>query len=87
VDEIKNVDLAETYHPDFTHQIFGEDEKMYGYKKPVLKLYYSASCMNIYLDMDYESVLERGKKKSAKFQDVVAILSNYFDKGQRILMC
>lgn len=42
-----------TFHPSFTHQIFGQDEIIIGYKKPRIDLYYNSSTLYCYLNMSH----------------------------------
>jgi histone acetyltransferase 1 len=51
-DDIK--DESTTFHPQFTHQIFGEDETIVGYKGLKIDLYYVASTLYTYLSMKYD---------------------------------
>lgn len=48
-----------TFFPDFVHQFFINKEKVFGYKKPVLRLFYSASRLKRYVKFDYEDKLTR----------------------------
>lgn len=44
-----------TFYPTHTYQLFGEDEKIMGYKNPKIELYYVASTLYTYLRMSYDS--------------------------------
>ncbi|KAG9510094.1 Histone acetyltransferase type B catalytic subunit, partial [Fragariocoptes setiger] len=45
------------FYPDFVHQFFGEAEKIFGYKKPVLKMFYTASRLKRFINFEYEDKL------------------------------
>lgn len=39
-----------TFHPQFTHQIFGKDEEIVGYKGLRIDIYYVASTLYTYIN-------------------------------------
>lgn len=49
----------DTFYPDFVHQFFVDTERIFGYKKPVIRLFYSASRLKRYINFDYEEKLNR----------------------------
>jgi histone acetyltransferase 1 len=51
--DISNEDT--TFYPTYTYQLFGEDEKIIGYKNLKIELYYVASTLYTYLRMSYDS--------------------------------
>lgn len=65
---------AETFFPDFVHQFFGPNERIFGYKKPVLRLFYSASRLRRYIKFDYEDKLTQ-QRDSIEPDDVMDMLS------------
>lgn len=57
VREDSNPDDVPAFHPDMCHQIFGENETIFGYKDLKIRLYYSAGSLDIFFDINYsESV-------------------------------
>lgn len=50
-----------TFYPDFVHQFFSTSERIFGYEKPVLRLFYSASRLKRYVKFDYKDKLTREK--------------------------
>lgn len=50
-----------TFLPDFVHQFFIDQERVFGYKKPILRLFYTASRLKRYIKFDYEDKLTREK--------------------------
>nr|CAB3251832.1 histone acetyltransferase type B catalytic subunit [Phallusia mammillata] len=58
---VRNVeDLASEdgyFNPDMSHQIFGEKEQIFGFKKLRINLFYAASTLHIYVNIKYEKKL------------------------------
>lgn len=50
-----------TFLPDFVHQFFIDQERIFGYKKPILRLFYTASRLKRYIKFDYEDKLSKEK--------------------------
>ncbi|XP_014245051.1 histone acetyltransferase type B catalytic subunit-like [Cimex lectularius] len=46
------------FKPDMSHQIFGDDEQIYGYENLLIKLYYSAANLTTYLGVEYKDRLD-----------------------------
>ncbi|TRY90450.1 hypothetical protein DNTS_011812 [Danionella cerebrum] len=44
-----------TFHPEFSHQLFGDDEVAFGYKGLQIQLYYSAGNLNTLFKVKYTS--------------------------------
>lgn len=66
------------FNVEYTHQIFGEDEIIVGYKNPSMKIYYVASTLSTCIEFVYSSRITMGKdldpfylltKKKINFQD------------------
>lgn len=51
----------DTFFPDFVHQFFVDSERIFGYKKPILRIFYSASRLKRYVKFDYEDKLSKEK--------------------------
>uniref|UniRef100_A0A146LDP9 Histone acetyltransferase type B catalytic subunit n=1 Tax=Lygus hesperus TaxID=30085 RepID=A0A146LDP9_LYGHE len=49
-----SLDDPKVFHPAMSHQIFGEDEKIYGYKNLKISIYYSAAHLNIYVGVKHD---------------------------------
>ncbi|KAG6007083.1 histone acetyltransferase 1 [Claviceps maximensis] len=49
--------LVDTFHPKFTYPIFGDDEKIFGYKNLRINLRYRANDMRPHLDVTYSNKL------------------------------
>ncbi|XP_052065182.1 histone acetyltransferase type B catalytic subunit-like [Mytilus californianus] len=46
-------DDSTTFHPEMTHQLFGEQESIFGYKDLIVEMFYSASRLTTYVNMQY----------------------------------
>jgi len=56
VRESNDVDDEETtFNPEMSHQVYGENETIFGYKDLKIKLYYSAARLTTYLNVSYSS--------------------------------
>lgn len=72
-----NLDQGNTFHPVFTYPIFGESEKIYGYKGLHIGLYFKSDNLLPLLQVKYDEKLDVdnidskyfGNKASAKDED------------------
>eukprot|EP00118_Oscarella_pearsei_P019170 m.202116 g.202116 ORF g.202116 m.202116 type:complete len:406 (+) comp39604_c0_seq41:38-1255(+) len=48
---------AKAFHPDMTHQIFGDSEMIFGYTQPRIDIYFGAATLNTYLNFSYTTKL------------------------------
>lgn len=60
--------------PDYVHQLFLETERIFGYKKPIIRFFYSASRLKRYVKFDYVDKLTR-EKDGIEPDDVMKALS------------
>lgn len=72
---------TETFHPEYAHQIFGENESIFGYKDLRIRLYYSAGPLNIYLGLKYSVKIDDINPNGLKADDVVGIVSKLLTTG------
>jgi hypothetical protein len=47
------------FHPKYTHQIFGEDEMIVGFKNYKLNIYYHASSLSTFMEQSFESKMTK----------------------------
>jgi histone acetyltransferase 1 len=76
--EVENDIKDDTYFPDFVHQFFVDQERIFGYKKPILRLFYTAGRLKRYVKFDYEDRLTR-EKDGIDADDVMSYLSPILD--------
>ncbi|KAJ3410137.1 histone acetyltransferase 1 [Chytriomyces hyalinus] len=75
-----------TFGPQFTYPLFGEEETLFGYKHPVVRLHYSAGSLYSFLGMSYTYKIDNDPDAIAKAKriggvapkadDVLAIVRN-----------
>lgn len=46
-------DVESAFHPDMAHQIFGQEESIFGYRDLKVQLYFSAGPLDIYFNTEY----------------------------------
>lgn len=71
----------ESFHPEFAHQIFGENENIFGYKDLRVRLYYTAGPLNIYLGQKYSSKIDDINKDGQKADDIVSNITKLLTTG------
>lgn len=47
-----------TFGPDMCHQVFGENENIFGYTDLRIKLYYTAASLQTYLGISYSDKVQ-----------------------------
>ncbi len=75
------LDNSVTFAPVFTHQVFGENEAIFGYKDLKVKLYYTPDTLSTYIGLKYTS-----QSDSPKPDNVVKVLSEYIPKGDALFI-
>lgn len=71
----------DTFFPDFVHQFFTERERIFGYKKPIIRFFYSASRLRRYVKFDYEEKLTK-EKDGIEADDVMDLLSPVLEEQE-----
>ena len=82
-----NIPLEESvFKPEFTYQLFGDEEKIFGYKNLKIQLYYAAGSLTNYVRISYDSKL--GSTEATKTlaltcppQDIQKLLLTYLAPG------
>lgn len=54
-------DPKAAFYPDMTYQVFGNMEKIFGYKDLVVKMYYTACSLKLYININYSSKVDSEK--------------------------
>lgn len=73
-EEVENDIRDDTFFPDFVHQFFVDAERIFGYKKPILRIFYTAGRLKRYVKFDYEERLTR-EKDGIDADDVMSYLN------------
>ncbi|KAI9342913.1 acyl-CoA N-acyltransferase [Obelidium mucronatum] len=55
-----------TFHPEFTYPFFGEEEVLFGFKNPVVRLHYAAGSLFTFLGMSYTYKIDNDPDEMAK---------------------
>ncbi|KAJ8036620.1 Histone acetyltransferase type B catalytic subunit [Holothuria leucospilota] len=64
-------DDTKSFHPEFTHQLFGQNENIFGYKGLKIQLYFSAANLNCYLAKSSTAEVDTKKYDGVKPDDVL----------------
>lgn len=74
-------DTATSFNPEFAHQIFGENECIFGYKDLKIRLFYTAGPLNIYMGVKYTSRIDDIQNDGLKGDDVIGAISKLLTTG------
>lgn len=74
-------DSAEPFSPEFAHQIFGENECIFGYKDLKIRVYYTAGPLNIYLGIKYTSRIDDIQTDGLKGDDIDGSITKLLTAG------
>lgn len=74
-------DSATSFHPAFAHQIFGENECIFGYKDLKIRLYYTAGPLNIYFGTKYTQRIDDINKDDLKADDINGNITKLLTTG------
>nr|SVE89275.1 EOG090X06NC [Daphnia sinensis] len=70
-----------TFKPEMSHQIFGENESIFGYQNLKISLYYTAGKLNTYLGMSYKAEVDPKQFDGAIADDVMGAISAKLPPG------
>ncbi|CAM2723122.1 unnamed protein product [Rotaria socialis] len=73
----KDLNEKNEFGPEFTHQIFGENERIFGYKNLKVDIYCLSSSLNFYLNIDYDEKINPKKYNQFKADDLVESLNQW----------
>ena len=62
--------------PEFCHQLFGENEQIFGYKDLRVKLYYSSAKLNCYLSLDFAEKVSKEETDGIEADNVLKIIAD-----------
>lgn len=72
-------DSATNFSPQFAHQVFGENESIFGYRDLKVRLYYTAGPLNMYFGYKYSSRVDT--LGSFKPDDITGKVSELLTSG------
>jgi histone acetyltransferase 1 len=73
------------FHPEFTHQMFGENESIFGYKEPRVDVLYGAATLTTYLGFSYAEKGSMHDLNGAKPDSVETIIGNKLAPGTELV--
>uniref|UniRef100_A0A2A4K126 Histone acetyltransferase type B catalytic subunit n=1 Tax=Heliothis virescens TaxID=7102 RepID=A0A2A4K126_HELVI len=79
VEDLENDDTS--FGPEMCHQVFGENENIFGYTDLHIRLYYSAGSLQTYLGIEYTEKIEPNKSEGMKADDVEGALTKVLAPG------
>jgi len=74
-------DKTKVFHPELTHQLFGDNESIFGYKDLRVKLYYSAARLSTYLGMTYSDKVNPLKCDGVQPDEVLKAIDEKLQPG------
>lgn len=72
---------AGIFHPTFAHQVFGENENIFGYKDLHVRLFYTAGSLNIYLGQKYAERVDDFDSSGIRADDVQSKVAELITNG------
>ncbi|XP_031552908.1 histone acetyltransferase type B catalytic subunit-like [Actinia tenebrosa] len=73
-------DKGKEFHPEFTHQLFGDNETIFGYSGLQVQLYYHSGSLLTYLGMTYDSDVN-GKLEGIEAEPVLSTIAEQLPPG------
>ncbi|CAL4072238.1 unnamed protein product [Meganyctiphanes norvegica] len=70
-----------TFKPEMTHQVYGDEERIFGYTGLNIKLYYSACRLTPYIGLAYKDKINPAKCDGVEADQVLKPLSEYYPPG------
>jgi len=80
----KEVDVFDhnlAFSPQFTHQLFGDKETIFGYKNLKIKLYYTPDHLHTYLGFSYDDKVDPVKHDGTKPDNVIKTMAQCLPEG------
>lgn len=74
-------DDAEIFNPTYAHQVFGENESIFGYRDLKVRLYYTAGSLNIFMGIKYGQRVDDFNRDGLKADDVSAKVTELLTSG------
>ncbi|XP_041982856.1 histone acetyltransferase type B catalytic subunit [Aricia agestis] len=79
VEDIENDDIS--FPPEMCHQVFGENENVFGYTDLKIKLYHTAASLQTYLGISYTDKLDPAKTGGLKPDDIEGCMKKVLAPG------
>ena len=91
IEDLDNNAIA--FNPEFTHQLFGDTEMIFGYKDLRIKMYYTASKLRLYFSIEFKDKVDLKATEGIEADDVISTiknkleLQNYFTNPDKFVQC
>ncbi|TPX33623.1 hypothetical protein SmJEL517_g03574 [Synchytrium microbalum] len=69
------------FHPEFTYTIFGDDQRIFGFKDLIIKLHFAAGSLYTYLDISFTKQIKTSPTQPAYADDVIGTLRSHMPPG------
>lgn len=69
------------FHPTYAHQVFGENESIFGYRDLRVRIYYTAGSLSMYLGVKYGARVDDIECEGLKADDVTGQVSELLTTG------
>ncbi|CAD5122822.1 DgyrCDS11227 [Dimorphilus gyrociliatus] len=77
----KDIDSDDYFHPDMTHQLFGEKETIFGYKDLKIDIFCTAANLYTYIRVKYSEKIDPAKADGVEADNVLKMLSQEYTDG------
>nr|CAG4643974.1 EOG090X06NC [Lepidurus arcticus] len=74
-------DASMSFKTEMSHQVFGENESIFGYKNLKIQLYYTAGSLNTYLGMKYSAKIDPKRFGGLEADEVLAPIAEKLQPG------
>ncbi|CAH8826083.1 unnamed protein product [Trichobilharzia szidati] len=78
VDNKEAINSVQGFNSQFTHQIFGESEQIFGYRNLKIDIYYTPVFLSTYIDISYSSKVNPELSKGVMPDDIMHLLSSVY---------
>src|SRR6266480_386997 len=73
--------VEDDFHPSFTYQIFGDEEKIVGYKEPAIRIRFHAHDLKPHVEISYNQKIKPDTEEMAKLMDIKGQLKPFLPAG------
>ncbi|CAB4001203.1 histone acetyltransferase type B catalytic subunit, partial [Paramuricea clavata] len=74
-------DQDKSFHPDMSHQVFGDSEVIFGYKNLEVQLYYHAGSLLTYLGVKYDGMVDKSFSEGVEPDDIISKVADFLAPG------
>ncbi|XP_076356515.1 histone acetyltransferase 1 [Tachypleus tridentatus] len=74
-------DDKKAFHPEYTHQFFGDSESIFGYRDLKVQLYYSAARLTTFLGLKFVEKITPDKSDGVQADEVINVIGEKLQPG------